>query len=228
MNSSKIPNYSPNSFNLLSFLTKSGVSVIFMVGLFFLFQTSNKIMEGLKNLLPTVTNDIDTSKLIVQKIQGVSELTTTVFVMDAVIPTSSSRRIGDWVVGETNLLYLARGEVRAGLDLSKIEENNIRVENDTLTITLPAPQILDSKIDVTKSQVYDYDRGFLSLGPDVAPDLQTQAQRETLKKVVNSACDAHILTQANQRAVLTITQLMENTGYDSVNVKTTPSKECKG
>ena len=69
---------------------------------------------------------------------------------------------------------------------------------------------------------------FLSLGPDVAPDLQTQAQRETLKKVIQSACQADILNQANEKAVLTVTQLMENTGYDSVDVKTTPSKQCKG
>ncbi|AUC59971.1 hypothetical protein AA637_01870 [Cyanobacterium sp. HL-69] len=228
MNSSKIPNYSSDSFKLLPFLTKSGVSIVFTIGLFSLFHTSNKILEGWKSLLPTVTSEIDTSRLIIQKIQGVSELTTTVFVMDAVVPTSSSRKIGDWVVGETNLLYLARGEVRAGLDLSKIDEDSIITEDNNLTITLPAPEILDSKIDVTESQVYDYDRGFLSLGPDVAPDLQTQAQRETLKKVIQSACQADILNQANEKAVLTVTQLMENTGYDSVDVKTTPSKQCKG
>ncbi|MGY6530057.1 MAG: DUF4230 domain-containing protein [Cyanobacterium sp.] len=228
MNSSKIPNYSSDSFKLLPFLTKSGVSIIFTVGLFSVFHTSNKILEGWKNLFPTISNEIDTSRLIIQKIQGVSELTTTVFVMDAVVPTSSSRKIGDWVIGETNLLYLARGEVRAGIDLSKIDEHSIALEDNILTITLPAPQILDSKIDVTKSQVYDYHRGFLGLGPDVAPDLQTQAQRQTLKKVVESACEADILAQANQRAILTVSQLMDNAGYDSVRVKTTTSKQCKG
>lgn len=228
MNSSKISNYSQNSFKLIPFITKSGISIVFTIGLFSLLQTGHKIMEGWKNIFPTITNKVDTSRLIVQKIQGVSELTTTVFVMDAIVPTSSNRKVGDWVIGETNLLYLARGEVKAGIDLSKIDDDDITLDDNTLKITLPAPEILDSKIDVTQSQVYDYNRGFLNLGPDVAPDLQTQAQRVTLKRLVESACEADILDQANQRAILTINQLMSNGSYDSVEINTTQSKDCKG
>ncbi|AFZ47026.1 hypothetical protein Cyast_1057 [Cyanobacterium stanieri PCC 7202] len=227
MNSSKISDYSQTSFKLIPFITKSGISIICTIGLFSLLQTSHNILERWKNLFPHTTNEVDTSRLIVQKIQAVSELTTTVFVMDAVVPTSSNRRVGDWVIGETNLLYLARGEVRAGIDLSKMDDDDITVDGNTLIITLPSPEILDSKIDVNQSQVYDYNRGFLNLGPDVAPDLQTQAQRVTLKRVIESACEADILNQANQRAILTINQLMAHSGYDSVKINTTPAKNCQ-
>lgn len=227
MNSSKTSNYSQTPSKLIPFITKSGISIVCTIGLFSILQTSHNILEGWKNLFPHITNEVDTSKLIIQKIQDVSELTTTVFVMDAVVPTSSTRKVGDWVIGETSLLYLARGEVRAGIDLSKISSDNIVINKNTLTITLPPPEILDSKIDVTQSQVYDYNRGFLNLGPDVAPDLQTQAQQETLKKVIQSACDADILEQANQRAVLTINQLVASSGYNSVNINTTQAKNCQ-
>jgi hypothetical protein len=58
----------------------------------------------------------------------------------------------------------------------------VQVTNNTIQLRLPPPRILDSKIDVNRSSVYDYNRGFLGLGPDVGPQLQTLAQRETLKK----------------------------------------------
>jgi hypothetical protein len=57
---------------------------------------------------------------------------------------------------------------------------------------------------VRQSQVYDYDRGFLSLGPDVAPQLQTLAQQETLKNIVTQACRQGFLEEANQKAETTI------------------------
>jgi hypothetical protein len=79
---------------------------------------------------------------------------------------------------------------------------------------------LDSKIDVNKSSVYDYNRGFLGLGPDVAPQLQTIAQRETLKKIQKAACDQGILKQANDRAELVVEKLLSTAGHKQVLVKT--------
>lgn len=226
MNTTKLLNTSDNSPKLLPFITKSSIAILFTIGLFSVWQSGNSLIRAWKNLLPALTNEVDVSSLVVQKIQGVSELTTTVFTMDAVVPTSSTRTMGPWKIGETNLLYLARGEVRAGLDLSEITTGNILVTDDGIKIRLPEPQILDSKIDVNNSQVYHYDRGFLSLGPDVAPDLQTEAQKITLAKVVDSACGQGILTQANERAVLTVSQLMKSAGHENVEVITTKPTQC--
>jgi hypothetical protein len=68
--------------------------------------------------------------------------------------------------------------------------------------------------------VYDYDRGFLGLGPDVAPQLQTLAQRETLKKIQTAACRENLLGQANDRAQLIVEKLLNTAGYKAVEVKT--------
>jgi hypothetical protein len=229
MNSSK-----PSYFNLsllksLLSLMKGGVSLITLVILIIIWRNGSSFVQKIGTIFnPSVTPpQVNVSNLIVQQIRGVSELTTTVFVMDAVVPTSSERKIGEWVVGETNLLYIARGEVRAGIDLSEVTQDHVTVTNDTIQIQLPPPKILDRKIDVNHSQVYSYDRGFLNLGPDTAPELQTEAQRQTLTKVVQTACSQGILTQAQDRAVITITQLLQTTGYPNIEVKTTPVSECK-
>jgi hypothetical protein len=61
---------------------------------------------------------------------------------------------------------------------------------------------------VNRSSVYDYDRGFLGLGPDTAPQLQSLAQQETLKKIQEAACKGNLLAQANDRAQLVVEKLL--------------------
>ncbi len=228
MNSPKSPVSYSQILRKTVLMTGGGIAIIAGIGLISIWQTSNNLVKNITNLFhhQITAPEVDTSHLIVKQIKGVSELTTTVFMMDAIVPTSSRRQIGDWVVGETKLLYLARGEVKAGLDLSRITTEDVKVTNNNLEIQLPTPQILDSKIDINKSQVYDYDRGFLNLGPDVAPELQTQAQRQTLNKVISTACNQGILNQANERAILTLTQLLETAGYESITIKTTEPQTC--
>ena len=227
MNSSKPSHFS--TYLLKNFLlgTCGGISLVILLILLSIWRTGTNVVGGVEAIFnPIVTTRADLSNSIVKQIQGVSELTTTLFVMDSVVPTSSERKIGKWVVGETKLLYIARGEVRAGVDLSEVDRDDVTVVANKLEIHLPPPEILDSKIDVNHSQVYDYDRGFLNLGPDVAPKLQAEAQRQTLAKVINTACDRGILEQANERAKLTLTQLLETTGYENVEVKITSPDGC--
>jgi len=165
---------------------------------------------------------VDARTLVVSQVRGASELTTAIYTMEAVVPTSRDRAVGNFVIGRTTLLYIAHGEVRAGVDLSAIDASNIALEGDRLTVQLPPPQVLDHKIDVSRSKVYDYDRGFLSLGPDAAAELQTLAQQETLNRIVSTACDNDLLQQANQRAVTVVTQLLTTAGYDDAVIETQP------
>jgi hypothetical protein len=166
---------------------------------------------------------IDPRSLVIDQIQGVSELTTAVFAMESVVPASRDRKLGNYVIGRTTLLYIAYGEVRAGIDLSEVTSDNVRVTGNSLELRLPPPEILDSKIDVHRSRVYDYDRGFLGLGPDTAPDLQELAQRETLQRILEAACDNGVLDEANERAEVALNQFLASTGYEEVSIETQPS-----
>ncbi|MGF1513661.1 MAG: DUF4230 domain-containing protein [Elainellaceae cyanobacterium] len=163
---------------------------------------------------------VDPRAIVVSQIRGASELTTAIYTMEAVVPSSRDRVVGNFVVGRTTLLYIAHGEVRAGVDLSEIDAASVAVDGDDLRIQLPPPRVLDYKIDVNQSKVFDYDRGFLGLGPDAAADLQSAAQQETLERIVTAACDNDLLLQANQRAETVVTQLLTTAGYASVIAET--------
>ena len=163
---------------------------------------------------------VEIQSVVVQQVRDVSELTTAVFTMQAVVPTSQDATFNGFVIGTTKLLYIAYGEVRAGVDLHSLTPANVQVTSSSLQIQLPPPQLLDRKIDVSRSTVYDYSRGTLGLGPDVAPALQTLAQQEALKKIVEAACTDGVLEKANDRAKLVVKQLLTTAGYQNVTVAT--------
>jgi hypothetical protein len=216
--------------NLMLMSTGSMVLIALLFGIGVL-RSGTRFFEGLNAMFnaPPTKPEVDVRSLVVRQIRGASELTTSVFTMEAVVPTRQDRKLGSYTVGSTTLLYIAYGEVRAGVDLKDLNADNVRFVNDTIQLQLPPPRILDSKIDVNRSSVYDYDRGFLGLGPDVAPQLQTLAQQETLKKIVTAACNQGVLQQANDRAQLVVEKLLNTAGYKAVEVKTQlpPLGTCK-
>jgi hypothetical protein len=205
----------------LTLMTTGGVVVIAAVLGIGALQQGSRLFEKLNALFNTSSKpEVDVRSIIIRQVHEASELTTAIFTMESVVPTRQERRLGGYTLGATTLLYIAHGQVRAGVDLKDLQPNDVQVVNNTIQLQLPPPRILDSKIDVNRSQVYDYDRGFLGLGPDVGPQLQTLAQQETLKKIVATACSEGILTQANDRAELVVGKLLNTAGYKDVEVKT--------
>jgi hypothetical protein len=211
-------------FRNLILMTTGGtvlIALLFGIGI---LRSGTRFFEGLGAIFntPQPKPEVDVRTIVVRQVSGASELTTAVFSMESVVPTRQDMKLGNYTVGSTTLLYIAYGEVRAGVDLKDLKADNVQIVNDTIQLQLPPPRILDSKIDVNRSSVYDYNRGFLGLGPDVAPQLQTIAQRETLKKIVSAACSQGVLKQANDRAELVVEKLLNTAGYKQVQVKTQP------
>jgi Protein of unknown function (DUF4230) len=211
-------------FKNLSLMMTGGFFALGSFLLVGLLRTGGNWFNDLRASLSVATPPakVDIRSVVVQQVRGASELTTAVYSMESVVPTSRDRTLGNYVIGRTTLLYIAHGEVRAGVDLAALRPEDVQATGDTLTLRLPPPKILDSKIDVNRSKVYDYDRGFMGLGPDVAPELQELAQRETLARIVETACTDGVLQSANERAKLTVTQLLSTAGYGAVTVETQP------
>lgn len=225
---------SPLSFmyGLTYALTGGALLLALLAGVAF-WRSGSQFMEGLKLMInpPPPEDTVDVRSVVVQQVQDASELTTAVFAMETVVPTASDRTFAGYTIGKTNLLYVAHGEVRAGIDLSELTQENV-VVNDSpdgetvLRVQLPAPRLLDSKIDVAQSQVYDYDRGFLNLGPDRAPQLQSLAQQTALVQIEQAACEEGILDMASDRAELVVKQLLSSAGYQQVTVETGAATGC--
>ena len=187
------------------------------------WRPGESVWTGLKHLVIPVVGEptVDVRTGVVHQLQGASDLTTAIFAMAAIVPAQSDRTLAGHVIGSTKLLYLAYGEVRAGLDLSQITVADVQIEGQSaIRVILPPPQILDSKLDLAKSTVYDYNRGWL--GPDNAPQLQHLAQRDALAKIEAAACTTGLLAEANRRAEITVGEILSSAGFQSVTVTTQP------
>lgn len=223
------PPRSPFILRLLNGLLGSlsgGLLLVGMIAGVGLWRSGEDFVNSIRSAFlpaePVETVDVQT--VVVQQIRSASELTTAVFSMEAVVPTSSSRTFANYEIGKTTLVYVAKGEVRAGVDLSAMAPEHVRASGEVLRVMLPPPTIIDKKIDVGDSQVFAYDRGFLGLGPDRAPELQDQAQEMALQKLIFAACEEGILQQARDRAELVVGQLLQNTGFEQVIVESQPSE----
>ncbi|QDZ40239.1 DUF4230 domain-containing protein [Euhalothece natronophila Z-M001] len=220
---------------ILVLLSLGGIGMVTLLILYSIWRTGDRAFTLVENFLtaPPPEPEVSVPTMIVSQVQEVSELTTSVFTMESIVPTQQDRKVGNLTVGTTRLLYIAQGEVRAGVDLSQMSTDDVVVNEDSVTVTLPPAKILDHKLDVSESKVYDYDRGFLNLGPDVAPELQTLAQQKTLDKVVTAACEEGILDQARDRAEITVTELLKassknHEAYSNIQVvsESSPSSTC--
>ncbi|GAB4141856.1 MAG: hypothetical protein Fur0046_18060 [Cyanobacteria bacterium J069] len=217
-----------NVLQNLSLLVSGGVMAAGLAVGVGLWQGGDRFLTQLREFF-TVQQpapQVDVQSIVVQQVRAVSELTTAVFAMQAVVPASRDRTFGGYTIGQTTLLYIAYGEVRAGVDLSQISPADVQIAGQAVSLRLPPPRILDSKIDVNRSKVYDYDRGFLGLGPDVAPELQEIAQRQTLQEIIATACDQGILQTASDRAQVAITQLLSTAGYQVTVVPQPPTADA--
>ncbi len=213
----------------LMLITTGGTMMIALIFGIGLWRTGSGFFRQLAAIfnMAQPAPQVDVRSVIVRQVKGASELTTAVFTMEAVVPASQARTLGGYPIATTTLLYIARGQVRAGVNLEELKTDNVKVVNNTIELQLPPPRILDSKIDVNHSQVYDYNRGFLGLGPDTAPQLQAIAQQETLKKIVSTACNEGVLKEANNRAQLAVSQLLSTAGYKNFEVKIQPPGVCQ-
>lgn len=192
-------------------------------------QLGDRLFESIGARLnpPQPQPTVDVRSLIVQQIRQSSELTTASFTMQAVVPAQQDATVSGFVFGTTKLLYIAHGEVKAGVDLARLDPAQIQLrateaDNGSVNgvrIQLPIAQVLDQKIDVNRSQVYDYNRGFLGLGPDTGPALQSLAQQTALLTITTAACEAGILERASDRAKLVVTQLLQAAGHQNVVVE---------
>lgn len=183
---------------------------------------------------PTSAPVLDTRAVVVEKLQDAAELTTLVYTLETVVSESQDRSLAGFKIGSTELLYIANGQVRAGVDLAKLGRSDVDIEQrsgvpidaalDGVTVQLPAPEILGASLDVERSRVYDMRRSLF--GP-VDPDLQSRAERFALTRIVEGACDADVLTQANNRAATAVRALLEAAGAREVTVKTRPPGPCR-
>ncbi|MFN2145775.1 MAG: DUF4230 domain-containing protein [Anaerolineales bacterium] len=158
---------------------------------------------------PTILPDPVT---IVHEVRSLARLETIKFSLEKIITAETRQGVFEWLVGD-RLLFVAHGEVIAGVDLNKLDPEDLRVEDSVLYVNLPDPEIFVVAIDNQQSYVYDRETGLFSKGE---VDLETEARRAAELEIEKSAREDGILTLATQNAESFLGRLFRDLGYPEV------------
>ena len=100
-----------------------------------------------------------------------------------------------------------------GVDLAKLEVDDLWWEGDVLTVRLPEPEIFVATLDNDKSYVYDRQRGLFTRG-DI--HLETATRRVAEEAVKQAALEDDILNLAQVNAESYLYRLFHTLGIDNV------------
>lgn len=168
---------------------------------------------------PTVV--VDTNQpTVVDRVRALSKLESIHYQVEKVISgTSDTGSVLPPPLAGDRILLVAHGEVVAGVDLSKLKQEDVVQTEDAVTMTLPAPEILYSKLDNDRTHVYDRETGFFSK-PD--PNLESQVRATAEREIMRAAQEDGILDQAKVNAQATLRTLLYGLGFKRVEFKEGP------
>ena len=148
------------------------------------------------------------SASVVHEVQSLSELVTVKYVMDKVVILEDVK----WY-GESRVLLLAHGVVKAGIDLKSLQPSDVTISGKTVIIRLPQPHISDAYLDDQATQVIDHTTGLLR---SFDKDLEQTARQNAVDDISRAARNGGILNEANQRARTELETFFKQAGFDSV------------
>ncbi len=148
------------------------------------------------------------TSLVIRQVQTLSEFVTVKYVLERVVILEDAR----WY-GENRLLLLAHGVVKAGIDFSALEPDDVVIRERTITLSLPEPRITDAYLDEKKTQVIERTTGLLR---EFDKDLEQHARRGAVADLRTGARANGILKDARERAEFQLRTLLLHLGFQEV------------
>ncbi len=155
-----------------------------------------------------------TSPVVVEGVRELDKLATVRVTESILVTRESGGDVLDRLFSGEKVLLVATGDVEAGVDLSEVGEDDVRVEGETVTIRLPEPEVLSASLDEQKTRVYDRDYSPLNLRPD--DDLVEEARASAEEGIEAAARENGVLETAETNAEGSIGAFVQALGFERV------------
>lgn len=152
---------------------------------------------------------------VVRQVRALQKLETVSYTADKI--TSGEREnamLPNFLAGD-RLLLMAHGDVIAGMDLAKLQQSDIQVHGDSVSVHLPPAEIFTTRLDNEKTRVYSRDTGLFS-SPD--PNLEGAVRAEAERQIRAAALDEGILKTADTNARQTVHSLLLSLGFANIQI----------
>jgi hypothetical protein len=159
-------------------------------------QANQSLQTQVSNLLNPTPTIIPDPVTYINEVRALARLETIQYSIEKVVTGETGQGTFGFIMGD-KLLFVAHGTVIAGIDMSKLNPEDMRFENGVLTVRLPPAEVFIAALDNEKSYVYDRDTGVLAK-PDV--NLETLVRQRAEEEILKAAIEDGILDQAQINA----------------------------
>lgn len=135
-----------------------------------------------------------------------------------------TRYVPSAIRGE-RVLFVAVGDVEAGVDFTDLKDDAVRVSDNrrTVHLQLPHAEFFRARVDPERSYVYDRDRGLIDRVASIFQDSPTSEQELYVlanEKLLDAAEESpDILARAERNTRLMLVGLLEALGFTSVTIE---------
>lgn len=151
---------------------------------------------------------------LLRQVQTLAQLVTVKYVIEKVVVLEDVK----WY-GESRVLLLAQGVVKAGVDLSQIKSADLEVSAQGVVVRLPPPQITDVYLDDQQTRIIERTTGLLRR---FDKDLEQTARQTAIDDISRAARRSGILSDAEERARQQLRNLFQQMGYAQVDFRSSP------
>jgi hypothetical protein len=149
-------------------------------------------------------------------IRAAAELATVEYQAVAEVP---NERVPDdfrsYLGVKERILLIAYGDVKAGFDLSKLQEEDLWTDGTLVQLHLPAPEILSTSIDFDRTHVVYYEKSLLVQHD---PDLGRETLQIAQESIRDAALEADVLENAGKYGQLYFENFLRSLGFTEVHV----------
>lgn len=172
-------------------------------------QANQALQTQVSNLLNPTPTIIPDPVTYINEVRALARLETIQYSVEKVITGETGGGTFQALFGD-KILFVGHGTVIAGIDMEKLQPEDLRFENGVLTVRLPPAEIFIATLDNNKSYVYDRDTGILAK-PDV--NLETLVRQRAEEEIRAGALEDGILEQAQANAEAYLFKFFAALGY---------------
>jgi hypothetical protein len=160
---------------------------------------------------------IDVSQpTVIASIQRLARLESVVYTMDKVVEGDRTNEYLPDILTGDKLLLVVHGQAVAGVDLSKVQASNVQIDGRSVTITMPAAELLSVSLDNSKTRVFSRTTGLLV---PTDPNLESEVREKAEGDLRQSALDSGILTTAGGNARATLATMLHSLGFQQITFR---------
>ncbi len=154
----------------------------------------------------------------IQSIKSQAKLSTVEYstITEIYNETAPEGLVDEFFGNKEQILILVYGDVEAGFDLKKLDDNHIWTDGTRIKLVLPAPEILNTTIDFERTHVVYYENDLIFDNNN--PNLQGDALRQAKIAIQDAAIQEDILGQANEYGKLYYENFLYSLGFTDVEV----------